>query len=337
MKKINVAVLCGGKSPEHKVSLSSAETVIDALNKNSEKYIVTPIYITEKGKWVYWQTGEGVDISPQMGIRDANGCGVDVVFPALHGEDGEDGVVQGLCRLLSTPCVGSGVLSSAICLDKPSAKRLTSFVQGLGQVRFADFDMREGVKFEEIRERVKKDVRFPCFVKPANAGSSLGISKAETENELKEAVDIAAKYHPVVMAEEMIVGRELEAGVLGNVMPIVSGVGEIVTKNGFYDYGTKYDKGGAEVIFSADLDENTKERVRGFALKVFRALKCSGMARIDFFLEDGTGRVVFNEVNTLPGFTPTSMFPGLFAEINIPIEKLVDKLVELAIEEGAKW
>jgi len=262
--------------------------------------------------------------------------GADVVFPALHGKYGEDGTVQGLCEVLNIPYVGCGVLSSAVCLDKPVSKRLAAGVRGLGQVEFLEIHSDELKRFDDFELRVSGGIGYPCFVKPVTTGSSCGISKVCNKDELFKALSYASEFEHRLMVEKAVSGRELEVGVIGNRKPIVSGVGEIVHKSGFYDYDTKYTEGAAEVIFSAKLDENKKDEIRRFALEVYRALGCEGMARVDFFMENGTNSIIFNEVNTVPGFTPTSMFHKLFAEDGIPLPKLLDKLVEFAIERVGK-
>ncbi|MCL2702207.1 MAG: D-alanine--D-alanine ligase [Defluviitaleaceae bacterium] len=344
--RTKVAVLLGGRGAEHEVSIQSGRAIIAALLESRDKYEVLPVYITKDGQWLLHENASGLDtlehtgapvaVNPGNGFMLANygftPVPADAVFPALHGEYGEDGTIQGLCELAGLPCVGSGMLSSAMCLDKPVSKRLAAGIGGLFRVPFLEFNASDPSRFEEIAAKVRDALGYPCFVKPVNTGSSCGISKAVNGDGLFESLRLAAGFAPRIIVEAAVKGRELEVGVLGNDSPVASGVGEIITSHGFYDYDSKYTEGAAEVVVSADIDKNIAESIRYYALEVYKIMGCRGMARVDFFLENGTNRVLFNEINTIPGFTPTSMYPKLFEHEGIPMARLVDKLVELAIE-----
>jgi D-alanine-D-alanine ligase len=348
--KIRVGVLYGGKSPEHKVSLQTAKAVMNAIDK--EKFDVTPIYITTEGKWVKGErlTGEVKDVKQLELKSEANAIlpvalnkatapatteesegEVDVIFPLLHGPNGEDGTVQGLLELLNIPYVGNGVLGSAAGMDKVIMKNL--FAQaGLKQAKYVWFiknDWKENA--EAAYEKVEKELGYPCFVKPANAGSSVGISKCKNRQDLEAAFIEAFKYDRKIIIEEAIVGREIEIGVIGNDQPICSVVGEIVPKKEFYDYQAKYEDGDTELIIPADVTEEQYETIKQMAITAFKALDLCGLVRADFFLtKDGV--VYINEVNTMPGFTPFSMFPLLWKHTGVSYPELIERLVQLAIE-----
>jgi D-alanine-D-alanine ligase len=343
--KVKLGVLYGGKSPEHKVSLQTALSVINAVDK--EKFTVIPIYITTEGQWVRGAaiTGEVQDVKQlelkqgapalsTLALRPTNAEDeqtVDVIFPLLHGPNGEDGTVQGLLELLNIPYVGNGVLASAVGMDKVIMKNL--FAQaGLNQAKYVSFLKKEWEKSsEETYDTVEHEIGYPCFVKPANAGSSVGISKCKTRADLEAAFAEAFRYDRKVIVEEAIVGREVEIGVIGNDEPICSVVGEIVPKKEFYDYEAKYQDGDTELIIPASITEEEYETIKTMALKAFKALDLSGLVRADFFLTaDGT--VYINEVNTMPGFTPFSMFPLLWKHSGISYTQLIERLIQLAIE-----
>ena len=346
MGKTRVVVVYGGRSPEHEVSIQSGRAVIEALSQKPEKYQVLPVYITKEGKWLLKESeleeGTPAALSPDATFKGlmVNGLSlmpVDAVFPALHGKNGEDGCIQGLCALAGLPCVGSGPLSSAICMDKAVAKRLTSDIDGLGQVPFLTIDAAEGLdtsRFHDLSRKVEGLLGYPCFCKPINTGSSRGISKIMDKSGLLQAVKRAGAHDSKLIVEQAVSGRELEVGILGNERLTVSTVGEICVRGGFYDYDAKYTDGGADIIIPASVEEQIMERVKELALKIYRTLGCAGMARVDFFMEHKTNRIIFNEINTIPGFTPTSMYPKLFARAGLSMADLIDKLVELAIEGG---
>lgn len=306
MKKIKIAVLYGGNSAEHDVSVASGKTIIETLRQSPDKYEIFDVYI-EKDK--------PLDINTISKV--------DVVFPALHGKNGEDGAVQGLCQLLGLPVIGCGVLSSALCLDKPFSKMLTADIPGLTQVPYKL--IYAGDDLSEFNE-------FPYFVKPADTGSSIAISRVNSDKELREAVMEAAKYNDRIIIEKEINGREFEVGVIGNKKLTVSCVGEVIPKNEFYDYEAKYTEGLAELVVGVDLPGDVSNRIRALAAEIFKALGCRGMARVDFFYVQETGEVIFNEVNTVPGFTETSLFHRLFDKIGISLPKLIELLIEFALE-----
>ncbi|HZG59832.1 MAG TPA: D-alanine--D-alanine ligase [Anoxybacillus sp.] len=348
--KTRIGVLYGGKSPEHKVSLQTAKAVMNAIDK--EKFDVTPIYITTEGKWVKGErlTGEVKDVKELELKSEANAIlpvalnkagapatteesegTIDVIFPLLHGPNGEDGTVQGLLELLNIPYVGNGVLGSAAGMDKVIMKNL--FAQaGLKQAKYVWFiknDWKENP--EVVYEKVEKELGYPCFVKPANAGSSVGISKCKNRQDLEAAFIEAFKYDRKIIIEEAIVGREIEIGVIGNDKPICSVVGEIVPKKEFYDYQAKYEDGDTELIIPADVTKEQYETIKQMAITAFKALDLCGLVRADFFLTKD-GIIYINEVNTMPGFTPFSMFPLLWKHTGVSYPELIERLVQLAIE-----
>ena len=314
MNKIRVAIVFGGKSAEHEVSINSAKNIISAIDKN--KYEVIEVKIEKNG-----------DISHF--IKTLLEEKINVVFPVLHGPFGEDGTIQGMLKLMNVPFVGPSVLGSAIGMDKETAKRLLKEA-GIPIARFVTITKKTNKTFSEL----KKELGLPFFVKPANLGSSVGIHKIKTENEFDSAVADAFKYDIKIIAEEFIRGREIECSVLGNEEPIASIPGEIiVSKNhDFYSYDAKYlDEKGADLIIPAKLTDKEKKDIQDLAIKTFIALECEGMSRVDFFLEE-SGRVFVNEINTIPGFTKISMYPKLFEASGISYADLIDNLITLAFE-----
>ena len=263
---------------------------------------------------------------------DENG-GIDVVFPVLHGCNGEDGTIQGLFELAGIPYVGCGVLGSALGMDKAYAK-IVFEKEGIPQGKFLTFSRKQiNQDIEPLVKQVEGLLEYPCFVKPSNAGSSVGVSKARNKEELIKALNFASRYDRRILVEEFINGREVECAVLGNDDPIASTVGEVVPCNEFYDYEAKYETGdSSKVIIPADLPLKTVNLVREYAIKAFKALDCSGLSRVDFFVHKETGEVFINELNTLPGFTKISMYPKLWEASGIPYDKLIEKLIDLAIE-----
>ncbi|HEX5850991.1 MAG TPA: D-alanine--D-alanine ligase family protein [Rubrobacter sp.] len=341
-------VVFGGRSGEHEVSLASARAIAEALGK-SGRHEVVPVGITREGRWISSgepmrelesRSGYLADGSPEVSVPPASaaeklpaGLGsVDVVFPVLHGPYGEDGTIQGMLELAGIPYVGSGVLGSAAGMDKPTMKKIFAH-HGLPQVGWVAFTRKQ---WEEDREGLREEIErlgYPCFVKPANLGSSVGIRKAEGAGELGEAVDEAARHDRRIIVEEGIDAREIEVSVLGNEAPDVSVPGEIVIKNNdFYDYEAKYVEGGMELIAPAPIPDETTREIRRIARAAFEAIDAAGMARVDFFLERGTDRLLLNEINTIPGFTPTSVYAELWATSGLPYEELLDRLVQLALE-----
>lgn len=352
--KVKLGLLYGGKSAEHKVSLQTALAVIKALDHS--KYDIHPIYISEQGEWIRGGqltgpvedvkklilTESGTSISPvslNTELFPAQSSehqeAIDVVFPLLHGPNGEDGTVQGLLELVNIPYVGNGVLASSAGMDKVIMKNI--FAQaGLLQAKYVSYIRSEWKQNpEEAYSKVEAELGYPCFVKPANLGSSVGISRATNRESLEKAFEEAFIFDRKVIIEEAIIGREIEIGVLGNDNPSCSVVGEIVPKKDFYDYKAKYEDGDTALIIPADITEEQYETVKSEAIKAFKALDCSGLVRADFFLTK-EGEVIINEVNTMPGFTPFSMFPLLWQEAGVSYPELIEKLVNLAIERHAE-
>lgn len=262
---------------------------------------------------------------------------VDVWLPILHGPNGEDGTVQGLLKLLQVPFVGSGILGSALGMDKIAMKMIFSQI-GLPQVKYRAVNRSQIYSnpcvFPELCDSLEAELGYPCFVKPANLGSSVGISKVRTRSELEAALDSAASYDRRIIVEAGVVAREVECAVLGNDNPKASVVGEISFTSDFYDYKTKYTKGLAGLAIPADLPPEVTTKIQEMAIAAFRALDCAGLARVDFFYVEATGEVLINEINTMPGFTATSMYPQLWAASGIPFAELVDKLIQLALERA---
>ena len=353
MQKKVIAVIFGGMSTEHEVSMMSAKTVISGLSP--EKYFVFPIYITKEGKWLLYEGvvngltsaqfesfGTSVVLSPDRahhGLLRMVGdkvkpIWIDVVFPVLHGKFGEDGTIQGLCALAGIPCVGSGVLSSAACMDKAVTKLIVSELK-IKQAEHIVVYRSELENIDETAKKVRYKIKYPCFVKPANAGSSVGVSEVKNKAELTAALSLAAEVDYKILVEKAITGRELECAVLGNENPQAAGVGEILPANDFYDYEAKYSEIGSKTVISPELPEGAKEKIRQASLSIYKAMECRGLARVDFFLEEN-GDVVFNEINTLPGFTSISMYPMLWKEEGKSLSRLCDELVELAVSEDEK-
>ncbi len=352
-KKIRVAILFGGRSAEHEVSLESAVNVINAVNK--DKYEPVLIGIDRKGTWFrnenallllktgnpdWIQLDEG---NRQIALMSGEEHGqlldltnrewvepIDVIFPVLHGPYGEDGSVQGFSKLANIPCVGAGVLGSALCMDKDVAKRILREA-GIAVAEYVTLRGKDDLK--RRIEEIEKKLKYPLFVKPANMGSSVGISRVTNIDELKQAIDLAYNYDTKVVVEQEIPGREIECSVLGNETPIASIPGEIIPKEGFYSYDSKYTvEDGAVLMIPADLEPETIERIQKTALRAFERLECSGMARVDMFLSDHD-EIYVNEVNSIPGFTRISMYPKLWEASGISYPDLIDRLISLAIED----
>jgi D-alanine-D-alanine ligase len=308
--KTRVAVIYGGRSGEHEVSLRSAKSIIDAMDP--EKYKVLHYLISKEGKW-----------SPRPIVPEPRANPeIDVVFPALHGTFGEDGTIQGLLELAELPYVGAGVLASSASMDKEVMKRL-AMERGLPVVDY--FVVPNCGSFEF-------DMDFPKFVKPANLGSSVGISKVQNQQELVAAIDLAASYDRKVIVERGIIGREFECSVLGNEDPVASVPCEILPSRDFYDYDDKYLLEKAETIIPADLSPEQTSELQRLAVECYRAVECEGMARVDFLLESATNKLYINEINTIPGFTSISMYPKMWEYSGLAMPKLIDRLIELAIE-----
>ena len=307
IKKIKIGVLFGGKSAEHEVSLVSARNVINALDKT--KYLVTPIKIDRSGKF-------NLNIIKNF----------DVIFPVLHGPYGEDGSMQGFLKLVGVPFVGPSVLGSAVGMDKDVMKRLLRDNK-IPIGKFVAVKENDKINFNKI----KKELGLPIFIKPANMGSSVGISKVRNEKEFKKGINDAFKYDSKIIIEEFIKGREIECALLGNDMPIASIPGEIIANQDFYSYDAKYIDAGSVAEIPAKIDKKTTKKIQELAIKTFQTLNCEGLSRVDFFLKKN-GDVLVNEINTLPGFTAISMYPKLWEASGLPLPKLLDKLINLAIE-----
>ncbi len=351
MNKKNVVVIFGGQSPEHEVSLNSASMIIS--NMNEEKYYIIPIGITKEGQWLIYdgpvehiKTGEWEKygtpaiISPdatQKSILKIIGdkikkIPVDVIFPVLHGKWGEDGTIQGLFEMAQIPYVGDGVLSSCVSMDKVFTKMIAKSVN-IEQAKYLWFYTYELEHCENILNQIEKELQYPCFIKPANTGSSVGITKAHNREELKKALYYAAKFDTKVIAEEFIDGREIECSVLGNENPIASGVGEIFSAAEFYDYDAKYNNAESKTVVPAELEKEITDNIREIAIKIFKAVEGTGLARVDFLIQKNTNRIIFNELNTMPGFTSISMYPMLWEAEGKSKELLIDELITLAFSK----
>ncbi|MDX2150341.1 MAG: D-alanine--D-alanine ligase family protein [Bryobacteraceae bacterium] len=315
--KTRVAVLYGGRSGEHEVSLRSAKSIMDALN--GERFEVLPFLIGKDGRW------SPRAISPEPGSNP----GIDVVFPVLHGTFGEDGTVQGLLEMADLPYVGAGVLASSVSMDKEFMKRLC-VERGLPVVEYLMVS-RGDLRVEDIRARLP----YPVFVKPANLGSSVGISKARNDEELRAALELAASFDRKVIVERGIAGREFECSVLGNDRPIAATPCEILPSREFYDYEDKYLLDAARIELPAKLSVEQTAEVQRLAVACYEAVSCEGMGRVDFLMEAATGKFYINEINTIPGFTSISMYPKMWEHAGVPFRELVARLVELALERHA--
>jgi D-alanine-D-alanine ligase len=343
-----VMVVFGGRSGEHEVSLASARAIIGALQRDG-RHEVVPVGITREGRWISSEDpmreleaagreiiGAGSAAAPpaKTGEKIPSTLGtVDVVFPVLHGPYGEDGTIQGMLELAGIPYVGSGVLASAVGMDKITMKKIFAH-HGLPQVEWVGLTRRdwEGDGDGWIG-RVEDSLGYPCFVKPANLGSSVGIARATDAAQLRSALEEAAALDRRLIIEAGVDAREIEVSVLGNERPEVSLPGEIlVKKNEFYDYEAKYSEGGMELVVPADIPEETAGELRRVARGAYEAIDAAGMARVDFFLERDSGRLLLNEINTIPGFTSTSVYSRLWAASGLPYEDLLDRLVALALE-----
>lgn len=350
-RKLRVAVLFGGKSGEHEVSLMSAASLIRSMDP--EKYEVLLVAIDKKGKWQLRDKAAAfLEGKVERGLleaiqKDAPSAPpalveekslapldfeqIDVVFPVLHGTYGEDGTVQGLLELAQVPYVGAGVLASAVGMDKVMMKKVFA-QEGIPQVRFTHFMRHEMKQLERVVAEVEETFGYPCFVKPANLGSSVGVSKAKDRESLIQAMRLAARYDRKVIVEEFVPAREVEVAVLGNDHPVASVPGEIISSNEFYDYRAKYIDGKSEMRIPAELPKDTAEEVRSLAIKCFRAIDCAGLARVDFFIRKDNHQVLVNEINTMPGFTQFSMYAKLWEHSGLSYPELVDRLIQLAIE-----
>ena len=354
MRKRNVCVLFGGVSPEHEVSLRSAECILTNIDR--EKNDVYAVGITREGKWIYFaptdysllpkdvwaeapgccpcvlspSRGDGLILFTPEGVRYQP---IDVVFPVLHGENGEDGSMQGLMQVAGLPCVGPHVTASATCMDKT----MTKLIIDRTSVRQAKWYLVTREDYEASPEAAISGVEaaftYPVFVKPAGTGSSVGVSKARDREALRAALVEALKYDRKVLVEEFIHGHEVEVAVLGNQAPVASVCGEIIAGADFYDYEAKYLSDCSRTVIPAELTEKQAQNAREAAVTVYKAMGCRGLSRVDFFVTYEGGEIVFNEINTLPGFTSISMYPKLFEATGIPCPELIENLLELAVQE----
>jgi D-alanine-D-alanine ligase len=366
MAKRKIGLLFGGCSGEHEVSITSARAIAQALNQedNQARYEILPVYIDKNGTWQssdlaqqVLTSGEPLHLtgdtttssinqdnhsslvkgfSSLTPVSQSTSYGeIDVWFPILHGPNGEDGTVQGLLSLMKVPFVGSGVLGSALGMDKIAMKM--AFAQtGLPQVKYVGVNRSQIYSspciFPKLCDDIEAAIGYPCFVKPANLGSSVGIAKVRSRDELETALDNAASYDRRIVVEAGVKAREVECAVLGNDNPKASIVGEITFNSDFYDYETKYTAGLADLHIPASLPQDVVSQIQEMAIQAFLAVDAAGLARVDFFYVEETGEILINEINTLPGFTATSMYPQLWAASGIPFSELVHRLIELAME-----
>ncbi|WP_017297488.1 D-alanine--D-alanine ligase family protein [Nodosilinea nodulosa] len=354
MATVTVGLVFGGCSGEHEVSIRSAQAIARALasGPNADKYTVLPVYIHKDGLWQAGAEAEAVLAAgappqapsapsarsprlrlPQFDHVDA----IDIWFPVLHGPNGEDGTVQGLFTLMQQPFVGSGVLGSALGMDKIAMKMAFAQV-GLPQVKYLAVSRAEvwsnPCVFPKLCDRIETELGYPCFVKPANLGSSVGIAKATTRKELEAALDSAASYDRRIIVETGVVAREVECAVLGNDHPRASLLGEITFQSDFYDYDTKYTSGQSQHTIPAQVPKDVARRIREMAVTAFQAVDAAGISRVDFFYVEATGEILINEINTLPGFTATSMYPMMWEASGVSFAELVDALIELGFERS---
>ena len=352
MSKIKLGVIFGGMSTEHDVSIVSGLSVLKNLNK--EKYEIYPIYISESGEmYEYLEDYSNKEIKVGDKLENIskleNPIGylknMDCIFPVLHGLYGEDGTIQGLFELIKVPYVGCKVLASSVAMDKAYAKVIFEKA-GLNQAKYVyvrkfkdkyiyvDEDFSEKVCFiEELASEIENKIKYPMFVKPSNSGSSVGINKVKNIEELKEAIEYAAKFDKKILVEEGILGREVECAVLGNEIVEASCIGEVLSAEEFYSYDSKYNNSESKTVIPADMDQNISEEIRKTAIKAFKAIDGKGLSRVDFFVENETNKIIINEINTLPGFTSISMYPKLFEAVGVKYDKLLDKVIELSMEK----
>jgi len=345
----NVLLIFGGHSPEHDVSIASAASVISLLNHHT----VIPVYITRKGKWLMydgkldnlqnidWEKfGTPAILSPDRvnrGLLRIVGnkvkvVPIDVVLPMLHGPNGEDGTIQGLCELAGIPYVGCGVTSSAVAMDKGTTRLIAKSLK-IPQTDFLTFEADELLEdMNAAMTKIGRKLGYPCFVKPNAGGSSIGITKASNRKDLKAAIDTALKLCDKVIIEKAVIGREVEVGILGvGLAAKASVVGEILSGNEFYDYDAKYTNPESKTLVPADIPEETAKKIQDYALQIFRTLGGKGLSRVDFFVKEN-GQIIFNEINTVPGFTPISLYVKMWEESGVPRQDLIDILITIALE-----
>lgn len=351
MEKIKLAVIFGGMSTEHEVSIVSGISIIKNLNK--EKYEIFPIYIDKNGKWYKYikeienigniKVGDKIDEiieieNPMKYLKNMH-C----IFPVLHGLYGEDGSIQGLFELLKIPYVGCKILASSISMDKVYTKIIfekagieqANYVyirEYKGKYIYIDKNFNETIySLEEIANKIQEKQKYPMFVKPSNSGSSVGINKVKNIEELKSAIKYASKYDKKILIEEGIIGREVECAVLGNEEVKASCIGEVISAEEFYSFDSKYKNNESATVIPANISQEISEKIKKLAIKAFKAVNGSGLSRVDFFIEKDTNRIIINEINTLPGFTTISMYPKLFEAIGIDYLQLLDEIIKLTM------
>ena len=350
--KIELAVIFGGASSEYDISLISANSILENIDTN--KYNVNKIGITKDGQWLLYN-GENQNllndtwfekncischISPDTKIQgivyNENGeyktKKIDVVFPVLHGKNGEDGTIQGLFELANIPYVGCGVLGSSICMDKAIANQIMEY-NNIPRCEWDYLTKDDFINFDNLEPIWENKLKYPIFVKPSNAGSSIGISKAKNKVDLKTAIENALKFDDRIVLERFVKGKEIECAVIGNKIIESTFPGEIIASKEFYDYEDKYIAGTSTAVIPADLPMDVLEEVQTLAIKSYKALCCKGLSRVDFFIEEKTNKILLNEINTLPGFTSISMYPKLMMNTNISYSQLLDRLIDLAMEK----
>lgn len=350
---MKLAVIFGGMSTEHDVSIVSGNSVIKNLNK--EKYEVFPIYIDEEGNWYKYnediqnigkiKVGDKITKIEEIQNPIIYLKQMDCIFPVLHGLYGEDGTIQGLFELLKVPYVGCKVLSSSISMDKAYTKiilekaglKQAPYVhirEDKGKYRYIEKDFTEtNCTLEEVSKKIEENISYPMFIKPSNSGSSVGINKAKTKEELKNAIKFASKYDKKILIEQGIDGREVECAVLGNEDVIASCIGEVLSAEEFYSFDSKYNNQESRTQIPADLPEKITEKIRKQAIKAFKSVNGRGLSRVDFFVENKTNEIIINEINTMPGFTNISMYPKLFEASGISYSELLDRIINLALEK----
>lgn len=354
MEKLNVGVIFGGFSSEHDVSKKSAMTIL--FNMSKEKYNIIPIYIDKQGKWFLYdgsldniknfnwgKFGTNVSLSCDRNKKSLirivgdkiSYIPIDVIFPVLHGKNGEDGTIQGMLEICNIPYVGCSLLSSAICMDKSITKVIVKNISGVKQAPYLTFTENDLEEIDEVCKKIRYKIGYPCFIKPARGGSSVGISRCENKQEFKENVQIALKEDNKIVVEKCINMRELECAVLGtgDKDTIVSRVGEIKAADIFYDFDAKYNNPESKTIVPAQISKEIEENIREQALKIYKALGCKGLSRVDFFLDLDKNEVIFNEINTMPGFTEISMYPMLLGYEGIDISEVIDRLIKIAYDK----
>ncbi len=349
--KLNIGLVFGGNSSEHNVSILSAKTIYDALShsSNSQSFAIHPLYIDKNGFWGDYEYSKSIlfdeeipnliQKSSKFPINNITNLSkesneIDIWFPILHGPNGEDGVIQGLFKLTGKPFVGSGILGSSLGMDKIAMKSIfKSF--NLPQVPYIflnKIDILNNFFMQSIFNKVDTLINYPCFIKPANLGSSIGISKAYSKKELVNAIKVASDYDERIIIEKNIEGRELECGVLGKKIMRSSVVGEVKFKTDWYTYSSKYNENLSETIIPADLNVDISKKIQKLSIEACKAINAFGLARVDFFYQENTQQIYINEINTLPGFTKTSMYPMLWEASGLKLEKLVASLIEISRE-----